>query len=155
MFFLDCSFSTFGRWSPRPLSRYSGRGLGCWSSPSDIYNCILSHSHRGGVKSKLNIAGYRAKRARRYNRCRAGTGFGQIRMRDRFMQPSRQEVLGVALQLPESERIRLVHELLESLHPEPEGEHDDAWRTELDRRLADFRAGTAGAVPWSQLRHEE
>ena len=71
------------------------------------------------------------------------------------MPGTRETVLEAALRLPESERARLVQELLETLNPDAEGQFDDAWAAELDRRLADLRSGAAETISWSELRSEE
>jgi putative addiction module component (TIGR02574 family) len=70
------------------------------------------------------------------------------------MQSTCQSVFEAALKLSEVERIRLVEQLLETLNPEAEGVFDDEWCAELDRRAAEFDAGTADAVDWSVLRDE-
>lgn len=59
-----------------------------------------------------------------------------------------------ALVLPESERLRLVEFLLESLPPDIE-ESEEASRTELHRRGAEFDNGLAEFISWDQLKNEK
>ena len=66
-----------------------------------------------------------------------------------------QGIVDAALKLPEPERAQVVQELLDSLSPDAEKLMDDAWAAELDRRLAEFQAGQADAIPWSQLKDQE
>ena len=71
------------------------------------------------------------------------------------MPGTRESILEAALRLPESERARLVQELLETLNPDAEGHFDDAWAAELDRRLSELRGGKAETVSWDELRSED
>ena len=71
------------------------------------------------------------------------------------MELSRQHVLNAALTLPDAERALLAQEILESLNPDAEGQFDEAWCEELNRRLAEFRSGSADAMPWSVVREME
>jgi putative addiction module component (TIGR02574 family) len=68
------------------------------------------------------------------------------------MAASRQNLLQAALALPEPERLRLVHELLETLNPDADGAFDQTWCDELDRRLSDLHNGTADTTAWADLR---
>ncbi|MEJ2218721.1 MAG: addiction module protein [Gemmatimonadota bacterium] len=56
-----------------------------------------------------------------------------------------QELESAALSLPRSERARLAERLLASLHEDPDV--DVAWRDEVRRRLAAYRAGGVDSVP--------
>jgi putative addiction module component (TIGR02574 family) len=57
------------------------------------------------------------------------------------------EVLTLALQLPQSERAMVVHELLLSLEDEPfDADAEAAWQAEIERRLQDFDDGKATAL---------
>jgi putative addiction module component (TIGR02574 family) len=64
-----------------------------------------------------------------------------------------QEIVEAALRLPERQRAEIVQELLASLSPDEVELVEDAWAAELDRRLAEFEAGTADPVPWDELKH--
>jgi len=42
---------------------------------------------------------------------------------------------------------------IESLDPVPADENvDEAWATEVERRMADYRAGRVQTIGWSELR---
>jgi putative addiction module component (TIGR02574 family) len=53
------------------------------------------------------------------------------------------EVLQAALGLPKRERMRIARNLLESIEDEAEADEgwEDAWRVEIERRLAEVSAG--------------
>jgi putative addiction module component (TIGR02574 family) len=55
------------------------------------------------------------------------------------------EVLQAALGLPKRERMRIARNLLESIEDEAEPDEgwEEAWRIEIERRLAEVRDGTA------------
>ena len=59
-----------------------------------------------------------------------------------------------ALELPLQERALLAQRLLASLDDEPEedpGEVERAWEVEIERRLAEYRAGRMEAVPAAEV----
>ena len=62
------------------------------------------------------------------------------------------EVLRTARSLDESERVRLVEELLSSLSPDEVAPLDDAWLAEIDRRSEELDAGTVATIPWQDVR---
>jgi len=64
------------------------------------------------------------------------------------------ELLQCALQLPADDRLALATELLESVEGPEDPEWTAAWAAELDRRVRELDAGTAKAIPWSQVRSE-
>jgi putative addiction module component (TIGR02574 family) len=58
------------------------------------------------------------------------------------------------LALPSNERAHLAHRLIESLEAEPEddpAEVERAWAAEIERRLAEYRAGEVTPIPASQV----
>lgn len=58
-----------------------------------------------------------------------------------------------ALALPLGEREELALDLLASLEPgDPDWE--DAWASELDRRLADVRSGAVKTVAWEDVKRD-
>ncbi len=67
---------------------------------------------------------------------------------------SRKEILGAALALPESDRIHLVEDLLESLSPSAYDLDEQAFLAELQRRSDEIDKGGGGLIPWSELRDE-
>ena len=66
----------------------------------------------------------------------------------------RETIVRDALKLPESERVRVVQDLLDSLSPEASDMLDDAWAEELDRRFAAWEADPSAGVPWSELKSQ-
>lgn len=62
-----------------------------------------------------------------------------------------EEVLKEALQLPESERARVVAELLASLEPDVETRDEEAWIAEVERRAQEAVDGLPG-LSWEQTR---
>lgn len=70
------------------------------------------------------------------------------------METELQTIFDAAQTLSEAERASLVERLLDTLSPEPAELSEEELRAELDRRAADFKTGTAGEIPWSELKHE-
>jgi putative addiction module component (TIGR02574 family) len=65
-----------------------------------------------------------------------------------------QNIIDAALTLPETDRVRLVEELLDSLGPDaelPEGE----FAAELHRRNAEIQQGAAELIPWSEIKRRQ
>lgn len=56
-----------------------------------------------------------------------------------------QQIESAALELPRHERARLAERLLHSLDQDEAVE--DAWAMEIERRVAEYRAGTLKALP--------
>lgn len=56
--------------------------------------------------------------------------------------------------LSEKERATLAGLLIESLESEIDPEVEEAWRVEIERRLAALDAGTVETVPWEKVRAE-
>ena len=57
------------------------------------------------------------------------------------------EVLSAeALVLPVRERVALAHLLLSSVEPAGEGDADQAWEAEIQRRIGSYRAGKCETV---------
>jgi putative addiction module component (TIGR02574 family) len=57
-----------------------------------------------------------------------------------------------ASQLPEDDRAELAGKLLESIEDPADEGVEDAWAAEIERRLADYRAGRVKTIPWSEVR---
>lgn len=64
------------------------------------------------------------------------------------------QVLADALGLPETDRVRIVQQLLETLSPDEPELSDEDLEAELDRRLHEFQQDATTAVPWSDLKRE-
>ena len=57
-----------------------------------------------------------------------------------------------ASQLPEEDRAELAGRLLESIEDPADVGVEEAWAAEIERRLADYRAGRVKTIPWSEVR---
>jgi putative addiction module component (TIGR02574 family) len=57
-----------------------------------------------------------------------------------------------ASQLPEADRAELAGKLLESIEEPADDGVEEAWSAEIERRLADYRAGRVKTIPWSEVR---
>lgn len=60
--------------------------------------------------------------------------------------PTLEKIRSEALDLPESERAELAHNLVASLDGPPEPDVEKAWDTEILRRLAEIDSGTANLI---------
>jgi putative addiction module component (TIGR02574 family) len=54
--------------------------------------------------------------------------------------------------LSEEERATLAGLLIESLESEVDPDVEEAWRVEIERRLAELDAGTVKTVPWETVK---
>lgn len=54
-----------------------------------------------------------------------------------------------ALQLPATERVRLIERLIASLDIDPEV--DDAWAAEVERRNAEIESGAVSLIPGQEV----
>lgn len=54
--------------------------------------------------------------------------------------------------LPEKERATLAGLLIESLESEVDPDVEEAWRIEIERRLAELDADTVETVPWETVK---
>lgn len=57
-----------------------------------------------------------------------------------------------AAELPPDERAELAGLLLESLEDHPSANYEEAWATEIERRMAEYRAGRVKTIPWHEVR---
>ena len=64
------------------------------------------------------------------------------------------ELFAQASNLSERERATLAGLLIESLESEIDPDVDEAWREEIERRIAELDSGTAKTVPWETVRAE-
>ncbi len=62
------------------------------------------------------------------------------------------ELFRDALTLPPEVRAALADSLLESLDAEIDPDAEDAWRTEIRRRLTDIDSGVVRMIPWDEAR---
>jgi putative addiction module component (TIGR02574 family) len=63
-----------------------------------------------------------------------------------------EELYERASELPAADRAELAGLLLESIEDQPEEGVEEAWAAEIERRIADFRAGRVRMIPWSEAR---
>ena len=63
-------------------------------------------------------------------------------------------VFSAAERLPESDRLRLIDALWDTLRPEGESALLSQWTDEIERRAAILDAGDAQTIPWSTIRDE-
>ena len=61
------------------------------------------------------------------------------------------EILNEALALPPEQRAALADSLLNSLDTEVDGDVEQAWQEEIERRIESVRNGTATLVPWEEV----
>jgi putative addiction module component (TIGR02574 family) len=63
-----------------------------------------------------------------------------------------EELYERASELTPSDRAELAGLLLESIEDHPEEGVEEAWAAEIERRIADYRAGRVRMIPWSEAR---
>ena len=65
---------------------------------------------------------------------------------------TKKALLKKAMTLPADDRAALAHELLDSVHDAPEDpkEVEEAWRVEIERRIAEIDSGKAKLIPWEE-----
>jgi putative addiction module component (TIGR02574 family) len=68
------------------------------------------------------------------------------------MARSARELFEEAMRLDPEERATLMRLLIETLDAESEEGVEDAWRVEIERRMAELDSGAVEAVPWEEIR---
>ena len=68
------------------------------------------------------------------------------------MARSAQELFEEAMRLDPEERATLMRLLVESLDTESEEGVEDAWRLEIERRMAELDSGSVQTIPWEELK---
>ncbi len=68
------------------------------------------------------------------------------------MAKSARELFEEAMELDPEERATLLRLLIESVDAESEDGVEDAWRVEIERRMAQLDSGTVQTIPWEELR---
>jgi putative addiction module component (TIGR02574 family) len=68
------------------------------------------------------------------------------------MARSARELFEEAMRLDAKERAALMRLLIDTLDGESEEGAEDAWRAEVERRIADLDAGAVDTIPWEELR---
>jgi putative addiction module component (TIGR02574 family) len=67
-------------------------------------------------------------------------------------KPAVEELYERASALAPADRAELAGLLLESIEDQPEEGVEEAWAAEIERRIADYRAGRVRMIPWSEAR---
>ena len=68
------------------------------------------------------------------------------------MARSARELFEEAMRLDLQERATLMRLLIDTLDVESEEGVEDAWRVEIERRIAELDSGAVETVPWEELR---
>jgi putative addiction module component (TIGR02574 family) len=68
------------------------------------------------------------------------------------MARSARELFEEAMRLDPKERATLMRLLVDTLDAESEEGTEDAWRAEIERRIAELDSGQIQAIPWEELR---
>lgn len=68
------------------------------------------------------------------------------------MTDAARRLIEQAMELSAEERLRVAEELVESVRDSSEPGWDEAWRLELERRVAELRSGAVESLPWSEVR---
>ena len=68
------------------------------------------------------------------------------------MARSARELFEEAMSLDPQERAALMRLLIEALDPETEPGVEDAWRVEIERRMAELDSGSVETIPWEEVR---
>lgn len=70
------------------------------------------------------------------------------------MNAKSHELLRPALALPESDRAELAASLINSLDPIVDDDVDEAWATEVQRRIESIDNGEVKLIPWDDVMRE-
>jgi len=68
-----------------------------------------------------------------------------------LMDARSRQLLDAALALPDSERAILAAELIDSLDPSFDADHEKAWSEEIARRVAALDGGQSKTIPWDEV----
>ena len=68
------------------------------------------------------------------------------------MARSARELFEEVMRLDPEERAALMRLLIDTLDAESEEGVEDAWRIEVERRMAELDSGAVQTVPWDELR---
>jgi putative addiction module component (TIGR02574 family) len=68
------------------------------------------------------------------------------------MAKSARELFDEAMRLEPQERATLMRLLIEALDADTEEGVEDAWRAEIERRMAELDSGSVETIPWEEVR---
>jgi len=64
------------------------------------------------------------------------------------------EIVDAAIKLGESDRLKIVEEILASLEPDTDDDVDAAWAAEVERRSHEITQGVVRPVPWQEVKSQ-
>ena len=68
------------------------------------------------------------------------------------MARSARDLFDEAMRLEPQERATLMRLLIEALDVDTEEGVEDAWRVEIERRMAELDSGSVETIPWEEVR---
>lgn len=68
------------------------------------------------------------------------------------MNPTAEQLLTAALNLPDDDRLEVVEALIDSFQHPHQPPFDDSWREVIRRRSDELKSGQVAAVPWSVVK---
>jgi putative addiction module component (TIGR02574 family) len=68
------------------------------------------------------------------------------------MARSARELFDEAMRLEPQERATLIRLLIEALDADTDEGVEDAWRVEIERRVAELDSGSVETIPWEEVR---
>lgn len=68
------------------------------------------------------------------------------------MARSARDLFDEAMRLDPQERATLLRLLLEALDAETDDGVEEAWRVEIERRVAELDSGSVDLIPWEEVR---
>ena len=68
------------------------------------------------------------------------------------MARSARDLFDEAMRLEPQERVTLMRLLIEALDADTEADVEDAWRVEIERRMAELDSGSVETIPWEEVR---
>jgi len=68
------------------------------------------------------------------------------------MARSARDLFDEAMRLEPQERATLMRLLIEALDADTEEGVEDAWRVEIERRMAELDTGSVETIPWEEVR---
>ena len=68
------------------------------------------------------------------------------------MAKSARDLFDEAMRLEPQERSTLMRLLIEALDADTEEGVEDAWRVEIERRMAELDSGSVETLPWEEVR---
>src|SRR5687768_13720021 len=73
---------------------------------------------------------------------------------DLTMTRPAKEIVDAAIKLDESDRLKIVEEILASLEPDTDDDVDAAWAAEVERRSQEIKEGVVRPVLWTEVKSQ-